>query len=321
MPASSAPLLTVEQLTREENGLIVVDAVSFIQAKGERVAIAGATGSGKTTLLKMIAGLVQPTGGRVVFSGEQVLGPEEKLLPGHAAIAYLSQHFELRNHYRVKETIAMAAKLPEEQVQRICALCRIEPFLQRWTHQLSGGERQRVALARTLVAAPKLLLLDEPFSNLDPFHRATLKTVLSDVEQDLAISCALVSHEPADTLSWADRILVLSNGVLIQQGIPEEIYRYPATAYVAGLFGPYVMLQEPLLQQFGSGDSGSSKKKFHRPEDFILTDASTGVPAEVGRQRFNGSYYQVEVRVDNEVLLLNVDRPIKTTRVFVAMKA
>ncbi|MBD0295148.1 MAG: ATP-binding cassette domain-containing protein, partial [Flavisolibacter sp.] len=158
-------LLQVSNISRQEEGIYVLKNISFGQHPFQNIAIAGATGSGKTTLLKTIAGLVQPTQGTVWFEDERVEGPDEKLLPGHPRIAYLSQHFELLHHYRVEEIIQMANQLSDEEAYVICEVCRISNLVKRWTHQLSGGEKQRIALARLLVSSPRLLLLDEPFSN------------------------------------------------------------------------------------------------------------------------------------------------------------
>lgn len=125
--------------------------VGFRQRRFEKLAVAGETGSGKSTLLKIVAGLTQPGEGEVLFEGQKVRGPEEKLLPGHPGIAYLSQHFELRNSYRVEEELEYASKMPAEQSRHVYEVCRVAHLLKRWTNQLSGGERQRIALARLLV--------------------------------------------------------------------------------------------------------------------------------------------------------------------------
>src|SRR5205807_866641 len=140
--------LHVSGVCRQEQGTYLLKDISFIQQEYQKLAIAGATGSGKTTLLKVIAGLTQPQDGEVLFKGTRIKGPEEKLMPGHPDIAYLSQHFELRNHYRVEEILQMANQLEDETADSIYKVCRIDHLLKRWTHQLSGGERQRIALAR-----------------------------------------------------------------------------------------------------------------------------------------------------------------------------
>jgi ABC-type sugar transport system ATPase subunit len=166
-----------------DNILIEIDELEI--NKREKIVIVGETGSGKTSLLKMIDGMAQPGAGTIAFDGYRVRGSEEKLLPGHPGIAYLSQHFELRNHYRVNEILAFQNELSEAESANLYALCRIDHLLERRTDQLSGGERQRIALAHLLIKKPKLLLLDEPFSNLDWKHKSIVRKVIADIKAAL----------------------------------------------------------------------------------------------------------------------------------------
>lgn len=301
-------LLHVSGISRQEEGAYVLQDVSFTQQPGEKIGLAGATGSGKSTLLKIIAGLVQPHAGRVLFEGEQVLGPEDKLMSGHPRIGYLSQHFELRNNYRVIELLEMANGLSESEAALIYSICRIDHLLHRWTHQLSGGERQRIALAQVLIKAPRLLLLDEPYSNLDAFHKNLLKSVVAAICEQLEITCILVSHDGLDLLSWADKILVLQKGRIIQEATPAAIYRQPVSEYAAALFGKYTVLTPALAKAFAAvADLDmSSLTRFFRPEDFkIVRDASGGVKGEVTGVRFMGSYYEVEIVVAGSKIIAN----------------
>lgn len=299
-------LLEVDRLSRVEDGIGLVKDISFTQQAAQKLALSGATGSGKTTLLKMIAGLVQPTGGTVLLAGEKVQGPEEKLLPGHPSIAYLSQHFELRNHYRVEEVLSMASRLPADEAQAIYAVCRVTPFLKRWTYQLSGGEKQRIALARLLVAGPRLLLLDEPYSNLDPFHKNMLKKVVDEIGESLNISCILVSHDPFDALSWADEILILKMGRLLLQGTPHNVYRYPGDDYTAALFGKFTQLTPVLAEAFSAftADAVKTRNPFIRPESFNLVQKGEGVKGEVQKVSFMGGYYEADIMIgQNKVIV------------------
>src|SRR5215203_1380378 len=145
--------LLVYRITKQQENDFVLRDISFIQQQFQKIAIAGETGSGKTTLLKIIAGLIQPDEGQVVFKNEIVKGPEEQLIPGHPGIAYLSQHFELRNNYRVEEMLNLTLQLEDEQADTIFKVCRINHLLKRKTDQLSGGEKQRVALAGLLISS------------------------------------------------------------------------------------------------------------------------------------------------------------------------
>lgn len=270
--------------------------VSF--ASFRRLALAGETGSGKTTLLKVIAGLVQPDAGTVQFEGERVLGPDEKLLPGHPRIAYLSQHFELRNNYRLEDFLEMASQVGEKEALRIYGLCQIDHLLQRKTDQLSGGERQRTALARLLTTSPRLLLLDEPYSNLDGIHKQTLKAVINDIVAERKTSCIMVSHDPLDVLPWAEEVLVLREGRLVQQGSPEQVYRQPADEYVGGLLGDYNLLSAEDVLPPGAA---AGEQLFIRPERISLKKDATG-KGRIHTVSFYGSYVLIDVAFGEKII-------------------
>ena len=300
--------LNVSGIYKQEEGADVLTNINFVQHRFQHMAIAGATGSGKTTLLKVIAGWVQADRGEVRLNGERIKGPDEKLLPGHRHIAYLSQHFELLNHYRVEEMLQMANQLPEAEAATIFAVCRIDHLLKRWTHQLSGGEKQRIALARLLVSAPQLLLLDEPYSNLDVLHTNLLKSVVHDIGEQLKITCLMVSHDPVDVLPWADQVLVLQQGQIIQTGSPTEVYYEPVNEYAAALFGKYNRMSLALAKAFASVADIELKRidSFLRPEQFaIVASEREGVPGTVKRVNFMGGYYEVEVHMAGDTIVVH----------------
>lgn len=288
-------LLNVSGIGKKKDEEYLLKNISFIQEASQRIAIAGATGSGKTTLLKVIAGLVQPDEGEVLFEGTRVKGPSEKLLPGHSQIAYLSQHFELRNSYRVEELLQMANKLSNAEAELVYEVCRITHLLNRWSDELSGGERQRISFAKALVTAPKLLLLDEPFSNLDAIHRNVLKSVITNIEERLSVTCILVSHDPVDLLSWADEIIVINQGKIIQRDAAEEVYNSPVNEYAAALFGKYNVVSPELVQLFPSLQNDI--RRFIRPNDFQLSLEENGVQAEVVASNFTGNFYEIELKI------------------------
>lgn len=292
-------LLKVSGISKQQDGNVVLQDISFTQKKFQKLAIVGESGSGKSTLLKIIGGLIQPDNGEVLFENKHVEGPNERLIPGHPQMAYLSQHFELRNNYRVEEILEYANTLPEAEAQNLYEICHISQLLKRKTDQVSGGEKQRIAMARLLIGAPKLFLLDEPFSNLDSLHRNTLRTVIRNMGEKLGITCLLVSHDPVDALSWADEILVMKNGQIIQQDTPEKIYRQPVNEYAAGLFGKYNMLTKTQAAAFGEIPQGygNGKQLFIRPEAFTLLTKKnkTAIAGKVTEVFFLGSSYEVEV--------------------------
>ncbi|WP_165871563.1 ABC transporter ATP-binding protein [Flaviaesturariibacter flavus] len=282
---------------------------SFSLEKGSQWAIAGATGSGKSTLLKIISGLEQPDGGAVIFEGKRVKGPAERLIPGHEKIGYLSQHFELRHHYRVEELLDRVNSLSYTEAMWIYDLCRITHLLQRKENELSGGERQRVATARLLVQRPSLLLLDEPFSNLDRNHKTRMQSVISAIGAELGITCMLVTHDPLDSLSWADTIVVLENGRQVQRGTPQQLYRQPVSEYVAGLFGPYNLLTLAQAEAFAGVNT------FHpegrdigiRPEGlFLLPPSEPGARGTIRHLYYYGSHFEAEVFVAGHPLRARV---------------
>lgn len=298
-------LLTVSGLHKSEKGKFIVKDISFIQQPFQKIAIAGETGSGKTTLLKMIAGLTQPDAGKIQFENEKVVGPFDKLIPGHPGIAYLSQHFELRNNYRVEEELEAVNKLTEKQAKDLYTVCRIEQLLKRRTDQLSGGERQRIVLARLLATSPKLLLLDEPFSNLDAVHKNIIKSVIHEIGVKLKITCILVSHDAIDLLSWADTIFVMKDGEIIQRGTPEQVYAQPGNEYTAGLFGEYNLVNNSSLFAAIPGINADGKQLLIRPEHFtIVPDGNHALTGTVRAVSFRGSYYYIDVALEDQVITI-----------------
>ncbi|MFP5039488.1 ATP-binding cassette domain-containing protein [Parasediminibacterium sp. JCM 36343] len=295
-------VLDIFAKTERGNGL---SGINFTQNKYQKIAVAGETGSGKSTLLKIVAGLAQPSAGQVLFDGKKVKGPFDQLIPGHKGIAYLSQQFELPNFLTVEQVLIYANPLwdvdaeKDEVAKALYETCKITHLLTRKTDQLSGGEKQRVALTRLLLTAPKLLLLDEPFSNLDMVHKNILKEVLNEVSEKLSLSCIMVSHDPLDTLSWADTILVMKDGQIIQQGTPAYIYRHPANEYIAGLFGKYNSITAAIAAAVFNIQAlrGKEDMLYIRPECFRLSlnPTSNSLKGIANKLFFFGSYYEMEI--------------------------
>jgi iron(III) transport system ATP-binding protein len=304
------PLLKVSNITRQIEDTVAVNAVSFTQQTLERIAISGETGSGKSTLLKMIAGLIQPDSGTISFEGKRIAGPEEKLVAGHPNIAYLSQHFELQKFLRVEQVLEYANKLTTDEAQTLFEICRIDHLLKRKTDELSGGEKQRIAIARLLISAPRLLLLDEPFSNLDMTQRNTLKTVLEDICKGLKITCILVSHDPQDVLTWADKILIMRNGKVVQKGVPESVYKMPVNSYTAGLFGKFstVVVAETSMPIPGRSKI-RQKELYLRPENLrLVSKKDKSVRGSVTKVVFTGNTYELELATANEELIVQTEK-------------
>lgn len=307
-------VIDIEKKEERGNGLV---GINFTQKRLEKIAIAGETGSGKSTLLKIIAGLIQPDGGKVLFEDKRVKGPLEELIPGHKGIAYLSQDFALPHFLTVEQVLIYANPLSDSEAEKdesahaLYATCKITHLLKRRTDQLSGGEKQRVALTRLLLTQPRLLLLDEPFSNLDMVHKNLLKGVITEISERMNITCTIVSHDPIDTLSWAHTIVVMKEGRIIQQASPEEIYKKPVNEYVAGLFGKYNLLPSTLSRELlGARDKTKGKEGlFIRPEHFIIqkTQKELSVKGIVNKVSFFGSYYEIEMRVEGIAIIIQTN--------------
>jgi len=296
-------LLEVQNISKQLplGGLLIKD-INFEQQPLQKIAIAGESGAGKTTLLKMISGHAQPDSGQILFDGKRVIGPEEQLLPGHKHIAYLEQDHDLLHNYRVEELVWFENHLSHDEASTLFAVCQVNHLLKRRTDQLSGGEKQRISLCMLLVKSPKLLVLDEPFSNLDLIHKNILKTVLAEITERLQITCIVTSHDPHDTLSWADMIIVMKEGNIIQKGTPQEIYYHPANEYVAGMFGKYNLLRPSTAALFGINAKGSTVMT--RPENFRMHKTGNGIKGIIQKLSFWGSFYEAEVLVEGEIIII-----------------
>lgn len=309
-------LLQVNDLMKQGEGSFVVSDISFTLDKLEKIAIAGETGAGKSTVLKLIAGLLQPGGGTLTYEGRKVLGPDDHLVPGHPGISYLSQHFELQKSLRVEQVLEYSNVLSGDEAARLYEVCQIAHLLKRRTDQLSGGEKQRVAICRLLISRPGLLLLDEPFSHLDMEHKHTLKAVIRDLGERLNITCMLVSHDPSDTLPWADRIMVMRDGRIVQMDTPTKVYNLPVDEYTAGLFGKCNFIEAGEARLFAKlrpiarmSKAPHDGKILIRPEQFkVVAKSQRALRARVERVMFYGSFWEADVYLSKKLLTIRTSQ-------------
>jgi osmoprotectant transport system ATP-binding protein len=234
-------MIDVVELTKVYGESTVVDGVSFGVAEGELLALVGGSGSGKTTTLKMINRLVEPTRGRVVIDGDDV-----SRVAAHALrrrIGYVFQRIGLFPHLTIEENVGVTLELlgwdPERRARRVLELLELVELEagmgRRYPGELSGGQAQRVAVARALAAEPALMLLDEPFSALDPLTRDRLQASFAALRAKLRLTAVLVTHDMSEALTLGDRIAVMQAGRLIQIGKPRELLDSPASEYVERL--------------------------------------------------------------------------------------
>ncbi len=242
-------IINVKNLTKQhqENQISGVTDVSFDIHKGEILAIIGESGSGKSTLLKSIYGLLKLDKGEVIFNGNHVKGPDEQLIPGHQEMKMVTQDFSLNIYAKVYDNIASMLSntnvaLKHEKAMQMMEHLRITPLKEKKIVALSGGEQQRVAIAKALVSDTKVLLLDEPFSQVDAILKNQLRADIKALAKETGLTIIMVSHDATDGLFMADRVVILKDGRLLQVGEPRSVYNQPNDVYTAKMLGNAVVL-------------------------------------------------------------------------------
>lgn len=232
--------IQLSRLRKEFDGVVAVDAIDLTVEQGTLCALLGPSGCGKTTTLRMIAGLETPTGGTISIAGEDCT----KVPPYGRDLGLVFQNYALFPHMGVAANVAFGLKMRRlseaeiaPRVAEALALVQLTGFEKRRPKQLSGGQQQRVALARALVTRPRALLLDEPLSNLDKNLRDDMRNQVRDIQRRLGITTILVTHDQDEALAIADRVVVMNKGRIEQAGRGEDVYRRPASLFVARFVG------------------------------------------------------------------------------------
>ncbi len=237
---ASQALLQISNLVKEFDGARAVDQISVTINKGEIFALLGSSGCGKTTLLRMLAGFETPTSGTIMLAGQDM----GNVPPYRRSINMMFQSYALFPHLSVWDNVAFGLrrdKMPKAEiaarVEKMLALVQLTAFGKRKPHQLSGGQQQRVALARSLSKRPQLLLLDEPMGALDKKLRERTQIELLNIIEQVGVTCVMVTHDQDEAMSMATRIGVMSEGRILQVGLPAEIYETPNCRFVADFIG------------------------------------------------------------------------------------
>ncbi|MDN5199892.1 ABC transporter ATP-binding protein [Fulvivirgaceae bacterium BMA10] len=293
------------------NSLGSVQNVSFGIEEGELLALVGENGSGKTTLLRLIAGLEELDSGVIYLDQERITGPSENLVPGHPKIKMVHQAFQLSKNLTVIDNIkevlkGYTAEYKKIRIEALLSLCKLEHLAHQKPKTLSGGEQQRLAFARAIADEPLLLLLDEPFSNLDVMQKHIIKHEVLDMIKHSGTTAILVTHDAQEALSLADGIAVIKDGQLLQYDKPEVIYRNPTSPYVAQFFGPTNIIESALLNgiiPIETGKDHTNTMICIRAEDIRITwnSSDDNLKGKVIRKDYLGAHTDLEVMINNDL--------------------
>ena len=292
---------------------VVLRDINFVIQPGEFFALLGPSGSGKSTLLRLVAGFIQPHAGRLLIGGDDVVG----VPPWRRDVGMVFQNYALWPHMTVRENVAfgleerrLAALVVAQRVREALELVNLGEFAERRPSQLSGGQQQRVALARTIAVEPKVLLLDEPLSNLDAKLRVRMREELRTLQRKLGITTIFVTHDQEEAMTTADRIAVMDQGLIQQIGTALEIFDQPANRFVANFVGSVNLVSGDFLQL-----AAAAADVVIRPHTIAIArspgDAQRRwVAGTVADREFLGAYIRYKVRLSQGELVVEVPHRI-----------
>ncbi|MFH6972011.1 ABC transporter ATP-binding protein [Flavobacterium petrolei] len=290
----------------------VIENVSFTIAKGQNTAIIGESGCGKSTLLKLIYGLYNLDSGAITYNENPILGPKYNLVPGEDYIKYLAQDFDLMPYITVEENVGkfLSNMYPEEKkarVQELLDMVEMTAFAKVKAKFLSGGQQQRVALARVLALEPEIILLDEPFSQIDSFRKNSLRRNLFRYLKDKGVTCIIATHDSTDALSFSDETIVIQNGKVVAKGDSKSLYENPANKYIASLFGE---VNELKLSQLIPLEDDEDALLLLYPHQLKVMDNAL-MKAVVKQCYFKGSHYLVKAAFERRAIFFEHDSELE----------
>lgn len=295
--------LQIKDMTKKYDNGDGVEHINLDVYEGEIVTFLGPSGCGKTTILRTIGGFLDVTSGDITIDGQSIVG----LPPEKRPTAMVFQSYNLWPHMTIYENLAFGLKLrkvPKDTIDKdikdILALVSMSGCEKKYPSQLSGGQQQRIAIARSLLLKPSLLLLDEPFSALDAKIRQQMREELKKIQHDLGITVIFVTHDQEEAMSLSHRIVVMNKGKFDQIGTPSEIYDHPATRHVASFIGEMNFIQQ---------EDGTSIAV--RPEDITVTEGADGSYTGVVRTiMLLGHYVVITVQHGDDIVKCNIDREL-----------
>jgi putative spermidine/putrescine transport system ATP-binding protein len=299
--------LSVTQLNKSYGPTAIFENIDFSAEEGEFVTLLGPSGCGKSTLLRCIAGLTEVDSGKVLLQGQDIV----PLPPQKRTIGMVFQSYALFPNMTVEKNVAFGLKMQklgsgeiQKRVMEVLALVELTEFARRYPHQLSGGQCQRVALARSLVTRPRLLLLDEPLSALDARIRRHLREQIRNIQRELKLTTLFVTHDQEEALTMSDRIVLMNRGKIVQNGNAEMLYTQPADLFAAGFIGNYNLLSAEQATQL-TGQTFSGQVAI-RPESIQLCAPQAGIPATILSHSLLGNVIRYRVRAQNVELSIDV---------------
>ncbi|WP_298394926.1 ABC transporter ATP-binding protein [Flavobacterium sp.] len=287
--------------------------INFSLDKGNILAVIGESGCGKSTLLKLVYGLYDLDEGQIFWKDTEVLGPKYNLIPGMDFMKYLAQDFDLMPYITVAENIGkylsnIDSEKKWNRVRELLELVEMTDFFNVKAKNLSGGQMQRVAIARVLALEPEVLLLDEPFSHIDNFRKNNLRRKLFAYIKEKQITCLVATHDSTDVLSFADQIVVMKEGKIINHNTSKSVYENPKNKYTASLFGE---VNEVIFD---------NKLRYIYPHQFEVVEESN-LKVEVLNSYFKGSHYLIESRFEKDILFFeNESEILKGSQIFLKIK-
>jgi iron(III) transport system ATP-binding protein len=288
----------------------VLHNFNFTLKEGEHLCVMGESGCGKSTLLKAIYGLLDLKKGTIYWKENEVLGPKAHLVPGMDFFKYVAQDFDLMPYISVAENIKkfLSRFYPEEseaRTQELLEVIEMKAFENTKVKNLSGGQKQRVAIARALANEPELLLLDEPFGQIDNFKKNSLRRKLFAYLKEKNIACIVATHDKNDALSFADSLLIIRNNKILIKDTPIEIYKNPKEKYIAALFDDVneIVLNEEKVLLY--------PHQIKVIADSDMSNALTWVAATVLNSYFKGSYWLIEATFENQIVFFNYNSDLE----------
>jgi iron(III) transport system ATP-binding protein len=310
-------MICAHAVSKRFGSVVAVDRAELCVKRGEFVALLGPSGCGKTTLLRLVAGFERPDGGEIRLEDRLVAGSSAWTPPERRRVGLVFQDYALFPHLTVAENVGFGVGRRERgaRLREVLALVGLEGYEGRYPHELSGGQQQRVALARALAPRPAIVLLDEPWSNIDPLLRAAMREELAAILRAADVTVVLVTHDREEAFSIADRVALMLDGTIVQAGTPEQIYLHPADRWSAEFSGAGNFLPgrvdgglvETLVGRFEVANGGAPAAAVEvliRPEQLVLRPDPTGRGEVVDRQ-FRGHDVFYRVRLEDGTTLVS----------------